>query len=56
MHAAQLELSPGCVILCTPGDKSMETPETITGVSYSVGGVVSYVGVLSCVIYGIIHT
>ena len=23
MHAAQLKMSPGCVILCTPGDKSM---------------------------------
>ena len=40
MCAAQLMLSPGCVILCTPGDKSMvlsETSKTITGVSYSVG-------------------
>ena len=29
-----------------------ETQKTTTGVSYSVGGVLSYVGVLSCVIYG----
>ena len=27
----------------------------ITGVSYSVGGAVSYMGVLSCVVYGILR-
>ena len=42
-------------MLCTPGGKSTvlsETPKIITGVSYPVGGVISYVRVISCVSYG----
>ena len=58
IYAAQLQISPGCVILCTPGDndKSMclsETPKITTGVSYTVGGFLFCVGFLYCVIYGI---
>ena len=55
MYAAQLKLSPGCGILCTPGDKSMvcqKRPKLSPGYRILWGVVASYVVVLSCVIYG----
>ena len=50
-------ISPGCVILCTPGDKSMvcqKRPKLSPG-SCPVGGVISHVRVISCVSYGYYH-
>ena len=50
-------ISPGCVISCTPGDKSMvrqERPKLSPGCRILWGGVISYARVISCCVsYGI---
>ena len=57
-HKPQIRttISPGCVVLCTPGDKSMvcqKRPNLSPGCRILSQGVISYGRVISCVSYGI---